>query len=393
MLGLIAFLIAWMTTVEIQAQTAAELNAKLKTEQAALDSLEARLTAEEARLKQTQRKTRSETEALIALERNIFQIKNELRVIQRQERDLAQRLNNTEKQLRTAEERATIWEKEMAQRFRNMYKLGRRGMLALMFSSSSFSDARRRARYLARVAEQDQHDFRTLQTERKQVTDLYLVQNAQHQQQQALFQGKLKKEHSLNRLASDKTQTLQVLKKNVSAKKRAVEEIEAQKSEYARRIAETIKQIQTKQSNKQLAKLPPFNFESIKGNVRRPVLGFVVTRFGRQQDPDLKTWTFNRGINIAAPEGTQVAAIAPGEVVMVDWFPGYGRFVLLRHPNDYYSLYGHLSSDLVQVGEILSEGFVLGKVGSTGRLDGVSQLHFEIMKGEEPLDPLVWLRK
>ena len=393
MLGLVTFLIAWMVHLEIQAQTAAELNTKLKTEQAALDSLEARLAHEEARLKQTQRKVKSEAEALIALERNIFQTKKELRVIQHQERDLEQRLNNTEKQLYTAEEHAKIWEKEMAQRFRNMYKLGRRSTLSLMFSSSSFSDALRRARYLARVADQDQRDFRTLQTERKQVTDLYLVQNAQHQQQQALLQGKLKKEQSLNRLASDKTQTLHELKKNVSARKRAVEEMEAQKTEYARRIAETIKQIQTKQLNKQLAKLPPFDFESIKGNVRRPVSGSVVTRFGRQQDPELKTWTFNRGINIAAPEGTQVETIAPGEVVMVDWFPGYGRFVLLRHPDDYYSLYGHLSSDLVQVGKILPEGSVVGNVGSTGRLDGVSQLHFEIMKGEEPLDPLVWLRK
>ena len=130
-----------------------------------------------------------------------------------------------------------------------------------------------------------------------------------------------------------------------------------------------------------------------KGKLAWPVSGKVVTQFGRYQDPDLKTWTFNRGINITAPEGTNVLAIAPGEVVMVDWFPGYGRFVLLRHAEPYFSLYGHLDSDLVQVEDIIPAGSAVGTVGSTGRLDGISQLHFEIMQGEDPLDPTLWLGK
>lgn len=393
MLRVITFLIVLMIQVTAQAQTAAELEAKLKAEQAALDSLEARLASEALRLKQTQQKTQTESEALIALERNIFQVKNDLRTVQRQERDLARRLDGTQEQLQRAETRVRVREKDMARRLSDMYKLGRRGRLAVLFSSASFSDAVRRVRYLARVAEQDRRDYRALQVERRRVTSLYQVQNTQHKQQQTLLQGKLKKEETLNRLAENKSQTVQGLKQSLSATRRAVEETEAKKAEFTQRIAETIKKLQEAKRQKRLVALPPFDFDGLKGKLRRPVEGSVVTRFGRQQDPVLKTWTFNRGINIKAPEDTHVQSIAPGEVVMVDWFPGYGRFVLLRHPNDFYSLYGHLSSDLVREGEILSEGFVLGTVGSTGRLDGVPQLHFEIMKGEDPLDPVLWLGK
>ena len=285
-------------------------------------------------------------------------------------------------------------ESGMAQRARQMYTLGRRGTLEILFSSESFADAVKRIRYLTRVAEQDQRDYRALLNERKRVSNLYAIQSVQYRQQQSLLQGKLKNENRLRSIASDKTRTLKKLEQNVSKKLQAIREIREQEAESAQRVAQLIKEVQEAQLRGQrLVELPPFDVVGHKGKLAWPVSGKVVTQFGRYQDPDLKTWTFNRGINITAPEGTNVLAIAPGEVVMVDWFPGYGRFVLLRHAEPYFSLYGHLDSDLVQVEDIIPAGSAVGTVGSTGRLDGISQLHFEIMQGEDPLDPTLWLGK
>jgi septal ring factor EnvC (AmiA/AmiB activator) len=233
-----------------------------------------------------------------------------------------------------------------------------------------------------------------LQTARKRVSDLYSVQSAQHSQQQTLLQGKLKKEQNLQRLASDKSRVLKKLENSASKRLQAIRDMKKREAESAERVADLIKEIQEAQRRgKRLAELPPFEFLGHQGVLLWPVSGKVVVQFGRHQDPELKTWTFNRGINIVAAEGTAVQAVAPGEVVMVDWFPGYGRFVLLRHPGDYFTLYGHLSEDRVQTGEILAEGTAVGTVGSTGRLDGKAQLHFEIMLGEEPKDPLEWLKR
>ncbi len=77
--------------------------------------------------------------------------------------------------------------------------------------------------------------------------------------------------------------------------------------------------------------------------------------------------------------------------MLIDWWRGFGQLVLLRHPSGYYTLYSHLESRSVEVGEILAEGALIGTVGSTGRLDRVPQLHFEIMKEEQALDPMDWL--
>ena len=378
----------------VQAQTAAELEEKLKAEQAALDSLQTRLEAEQKQLQRTRQKQETEAKQLIALERDIFQVKNGLRTVERKERDLARRRDNTQQSLRRAESRLQTRESGMAQRARQMYKLGRRGTLEILFSSESFADAVKRIQYLTRVVEQDQRDYQGLLDERKYISKVYAVQSTQHRQQQALLQDKLKKRNQLQSRVLDKSQTLKRLKNDEQTKLSVVKDLKQEETEYTARIADIIKEIQEAQlRGRRLAELPPFDFVGHKGQLVWPVSGKVVTRFGRYQDPDLKTWTFNRGINVTASEGTDVLAIAPGEVVMVDWFPGYGRFVLLRHAEPYFSLYGHLDTDLVQVGDIVPAGTAVGTVGSTGRLDGVAQLHFEIMQGEDPLDPLLWLKK
>jgi murein hydrolase activator len=393
-MGWVCCFVFLMICGNVRAQTAGELETQLQVEKAALDSLKVRLESEEKQLQRNRQKQETEAQALTQLERNIFQVKTELRTVQRKERDLARRRGNTQQSLSRSEDRLKKRESGMAQRARQMYTLGRRGTLEILFSSESFADAVKRIRYLTRVAEQDQRDYRALLNERKRVSNLYAIQSVQYRQQQSLLQGKLKNENRLRSIASDKTRTLKKLEQNVSKKLQAIREIREQEAESAQRVAQLIKEVQEAQLRGQrLVELPPFDVVGHKGKLAWPVSGKVVTQFGRYQDPDLKTWTFNRGINITAPEGTNVLAIAPGEVVMVDWFPGYGRFVLLRHAEPYFSLYGHLDSDLVQVEDIIPAGSAVGTVGSTGRLDGISQLHFEIMQGEDPLDPTLWLGK
>ena len=379
---------------EIYAQTPSELEVQLKAEQAALDSLKTRMAEEETRLQKTRLLQKSEASALSEIERDIYQAKNTLRTAQRHSKDLTNKLNRTEQQLRRAESQLKNRQTGMANRAREMYKVGRRGVLEVLFSSTSFGDAARRVRYLSRVANQDRRDFKALQAERKRVSGIYSVHSTQLRKQQVLLRGGLKNEQILKRRASDKSRVVKQLENNASKRLQAIRDMKKKEAESAERVADLIKEIQEAQKRgKRLAELPPFDFEGHKGSMRWPVSGKVVVRFGRQQDVELKTWTFNRGINITAAEGTAVQAIAPGEVMMRDWFPGYGRFVLLRHPGGYFSLYGHLDADQVQTGEILAEGTTVGTVGSTGRLDGKPQLHFEIMKDEEPEDPLGWLKR
>jgi murein DD-endopeptidase MepM/ murein hydrolase activator NlpD len=101
------------------------------------------------------------------------------------------------------------------------------------------------------------------------------------------------------------------------------------------------------------------------------------------------SWACHHAIDIAAPLGVPIRAAAAGEVVKAGYteYPGYGRLIVIRHANGVQTLYGHLSTSYVHVGEHVATGEVIGRMGSTGRSTG-SHLHFEVAKDSWLLDPL-----
>jgi murein DD-endopeptidase MepM/ murein hydrolase activator NlpD len=97
---------------------------------------------------------------------------------------------------------------------------------------------------------------------------------------------------------------------------------------------------------------------------------------------------FHDGIDIAAPLGTPVRAIAAGRVTIAGRASDGGVLVEIEHSPDVVSRYGHLQPDLrVRGGQSVSAGDVVGSIGLTGNTTG-PHLHFEIYASGEPVDPL-----
>jgi LysM repeat protein len=93
------------------------------------------------------------------------------------------------------------------------------------------------------------------------------------------------------------------------------------------------------------------------------------------------------GIDIGANNGTPIHAAASGKVITSKqggWNGGYGNMIVLSHPNGTQTLYSHLSSNAVYVGQTVSAGEIIGYVGSTGRSTG-NHLHFEVRGASNPL--------
>ncbi|UII76267.1 M23 family metallopeptidase [Flagellimonas sp. HMM57] len=92
--------------------------------------------------------------------------------------------------------------------------------------------------------------------------------------------------------------------------------------------------------------------------------------------------TGHRGIDLAAPSGTNVNTAARGKVVKVGWdSDGYGRYIVIQHADEYYTLYAHLEKggSLVKVGDNVSNGQLIATSGNTGGSTR-PHLHFEIIK-------------
>lgn len=117
-----------------------------------------------------------------------------------------------------------------------------------------------------------------------------------------------------------------------------------------------------------------------------PVQGKVIAKFGATAD-GLR----NDGINIAAPAGAPVMAAGDGTVAYAgNQLRGFGNLILVRHANGLITAYAHNQSLLVEKGAKVKRGDVIARVGSTGSVDK-PQLHFEIRKGEEAVDPMKYL--
>ncbi|MBM4276609.1 MAG: M23 family metallopeptidase [Deltaproteobacteria bacterium] len=99
------------------------------------------------------------------------------------------------------------------------------------------------------------------------------------------------------------------------------------------------------------------------------------------------------GIDISSPAGTAIKASDSGKVIYSgNTIRGYGNLIILRHSEDYVTVYGHNEVNLVEEGESVERGQIIGRVGQTGRATG-PHLHFEIRKKNKAVDPLLFLTR
>ena len=128
------------------------------------------------------------------------------------------------------------------------------------------------------------------------------------------------------------------------------------------------------------ARLWPFRTgETIKLQYPLPFIAREVSPFGWRFSENQNRWRIHSGHDLIVPEGTDVFAALSGRVLMVQPINGYGLTVLLDHGNGWQSLYAHLQSSQLASGQFISQGTVIGLVGSSGRTS-TPHLHFELRR-------------
>lgn len=128
-----------------------------------------------------------------------------------------------------------------------------------------------------------------------------------------------------------------------------------------------------------LSRLP-----EIFGYYMRPVLGGRNSRATKRNPQGLHG---NNGMDLALACGSPIVASAPGTVIVSrssGWNGGYGKYVVIAHPNGTQTLYGHNSKILVSAGQSVAQGQHIAAVGSTGRSTGC-HIHFEVRGAKNPI--------
>jgi murein DD-endopeptidase MepM/ murein hydrolase activator NlpD len=267
----------------------------------------------------------------------------------------------------------------------SIYESDNPDTLAVVLSSSSFTDLLDQLDYLSQIAAQDNRIAREVEQARDEMrrtrertrkvrhgvaveTHAIAVRTSE---QRDVRDGLVSSERSLADARREKNRRLASVRESKSEYLHEVEGLQAQSAALGA-------QIRSAQSS-----APADSTPSSSGLIW-PVSGPVTSGFG------MRWGRMHEGIDIGAASGTPIHAAAGGTVIYAGWMGGYGNLVVIDHHNSLATAYGHQSSIATSVGASVAQGQTVGYVGCTGHCFG-PHLHFEVRVNGSPVDPLGYL--
>lgn len=392
-------------------------------------------------LKASREAKQDANEALKASETAISAARKKLRDIQQAQQENRNTLQGLQKQLSLLQRQVNQQRQALNAQLNQHYRHGQHSPVQLLLQQQDPSNTSRNLKYLSYLTAAHQQQIQALQSNQAAVdrvrseTTEQLHETERLAQQYSETTQQLESEKSrrsqvlnnLSRQVETQEQQLVRLKKDeealsqlfqrllAEAKKREQEALARAKreKEAARKAAELARKkkptgrtfeqspqasIETTPDNSTAPAvvarndaLPEFsalkeNFAELRGKLRLPVLGEVINRFGSARRDTGVSW---KGLFIRAKEGSEVKAVAGGQVVFADWMRGFGNLIVVDHGNGYMSLYGNNEALYKGAGQGVKSGETIAAVGNSGG-NAENGVYYELRRNSVPLDPLQW---
>jgi murein DD-endopeptidase MepM/ murein hydrolase activator NlpD len=274
---------------------------------------------------------------------------------------------------------------ELRPRLEARARLGRTGELQVLLASSSLADLVKRRYLLDVILKRDVQ----LLGEAEAARDARERARAQRQEEAVKLAALAEAAVDAREQAAARREEREALLAALRSARELHERAAVEAGEQARRLGELVTQLPPRAVP---APSRAEGFAARRGHLPFPAAGPIRQGFGRVLNPRFNTVTVQNGLDIGAPAGAPVRAVAPGRVVHAGWFKGYGNLVIIDHGEGYHTLAAHLATMRTAVGEDVEVGTVIGTVGDTGSLEGPS-LYFELREHGRPVDPRPWLGK
>jgi murein hydrolase activator len=357
------------------------------------------IRAERDRLERQQRSLQGQVhdvnDELSNLERQRESTQRIVNEIERQIGGLASQLDRSSAELILAQDNLAERRAVLERRLVDIYKRGPLHTFQVLLAAEGFGNLLSRYKYLYLTSQQDRslvEDVEKLRnrvvTQRNNILNVRGELDRRRDEREAEFS-------KYTALASERARKLQTLQRSARSTERRLTTLQKDEARLNGLLASL-----ERARRDELARGALRGTVSTAGSITTadlgkldwPVEGAIVYRFGRDTLPSGGIIRWN-GVGIAATVGTPVKAVETGTVRLVGQFGTYGLTVVIEHGNDYYSVYSHLESAAVKLGNTVSKGGVIGKVGGENS-DYGPHLHFEI-RGENQiaLDPTTWLRR
>jgi murein hydrolase activator len=351
------------------------------------DPVDQRLAEETARLRAAMNAEQNLLRQLYAIDHLRYQHEKNLGKISAGLAQVGAQMNADQAQIATLESQMPVRAARLGRRLAALYRMGRGGFWKVLLTSDSYRVFVQRYRALRRIVEMDAEALTThragLLAIRRRRGDLERRRShlmaLREQEKVAAVEVEVEKRKKIYLLAQ--------IRQDKGLAARLARDLNTQDAALGQTVAGLTATAPETPPDRPLS----LDFERRKGYLPSPVVGPIVGQFGRRLNERFGTQTRSNGIDIAAPAGTPVRAVADGTVRYIGEFLGYGRVLILDHGQRFHTLYAHLGSFNRTKGEAVYQGQTVGTVGSSGLL-GEPVLHFEVRHQGVAVDPFTWLR-
>ena len=333
-------------------------------------------------IKQKKKQERSILKELGTLRKNIYLTQKQLNRAYRKYNSYHQQIKDTQTKLTQKEHELRQTKEYLNEKILALYKQQNRPVIQLVFNSDSFSNLLTNMYFYEKVIE---NDYQDMVLAKKKIDDYKT--NKQKLEYSKSKANRLKRTILKQRYALKDTKNK--YQRNLTSLRSELKKFE-ERNQILRDESNQLSQyIQNKSTN-----------EATKayygtGSYMRPVGGYISSRFGLRRHPIFKRRRMHTGMDFAAPRGYRIKAADSGKVIFSGFKRGYGNVTILNHGwrrnKKISSLYAHQWKILVQKGQLVKKGQLIGYVGSTGYSTG-PHLHFEIRENGKPVNPSQYLR-
>ena len=310
------------------------------------------------RLQAVQEKLSTNMQQLQELDNQIAQSQEELNTINIQVNELIAQISENEEKLEKTQEEYDKIQGLLDARLIQMYEAPRLQFLQVMLESTSVTDFLSTYYAMKDLAECDKE---LLETVKKQKADIETTKQILAEKKKQVVENKQTQQKKNQVLANTKTMREYYISK-LSVEE---QELQAQIDEYNMQVSEIESEIK-------LLALNSISEDYIGGAMTWPVPGYttLTSLYGMRVHPITGAYKLHTGIDIGAPLGTSFVAAANGIVSKATFNTAYGNMVIIDHGGGVQTLYAHGNEILVQVGQVVSTGTEVLKVGSTGYSTG-----------------------
>ena len=336
-----------------------------------------KIQTEKQAIKKLERKSRNLLKSLEDVDKDIVAAERKHRISKARMAEIQQEKKEMTKELRALEGRIEEQRNKQGRRLVAYYRLGKAGMLPLIFSEASPPEKFRHLDALKGILVSDWQRIEAFHELLQEKERLKAGLQERLEAETALLEKLQRRKTALEAKRQEKSTLLFGIEQDRNLHGRMLEELQ--------QAAKVLK--------KKMQQKPPSPviFEggdllAQKGKLPWPVRGKVYRGF--EQPGAVRS----KGIDIKTEPGVPVRAVWGGGVVYADWFRGYGKLMIIHHGEKDYTVVAHMSQLTKRKGDRVEIGEIVGHAGDTGSMDGCL-VHFEIWHEGRADNPLKWLQR